>query len=146
MISVEEAFDTFRSRLELSKTEQADASRRQTDVRNCICAEFDIEDDFLTGSYARHTKTKPLKDVDIFFCLGPDDKHWRDKPPIKVLRRFESVLSKEFEFLTKRLDGIEGRMMTILDVIVVIGVFGGAIALGIGIADRKGNAPPPSAT
>lgn len=96
MISVEDAFDTFRSRLELSKTEQNDASRRQKDVRSCIGAAFDIEDDFLTGSYARHTKTKPLKDVDIFFCLGPDDRHWRDKRPIEVLRKFESVLAKEF--------------------------------------------------
>ncbi len=96
MISVDEAFDTFRRRLELSKTEQADASRRQRDVRKCIAAEFDIEDDFLTGSYARHTKTKPLKDVDIFFCLGSEDRHWRDKPPIEVLREFETVLAEQY--------------------------------------------------
>ena len=37
---------------------------------NASAASFDIDRDFLTGSYARHTKTKPLKDVDIFFCLG----------------------------------------------------------------------------
>ena len=31
---------------------------------------FEIDDDFLTGSYARWTKTKPLKDVDIFCVSG----------------------------------------------------------------------------
>ena len=29
-------------------------------------------DHFLTGSYVRHTKTKKLKDVDIFVVVDPD--------------------------------------------------------------------------
>lgn len=65
-------------------------------MRDCIRAEFDIERDFLTGSYARHTKTKPLKDIDIFFCLGENDRHWRDKPPREVLSAFENCLAKEY--------------------------------------------------
>jgi hypothetical protein len=96
MITVTEAFEIFRQRLELSPTERKDASRRHNDVRDCICAEFDVEPDFLTGSYARHTKTKPLKDVDIFFCLVEDDKHWRDKPPHKVLEEFEKCLAAKY--------------------------------------------------
>lgn len=96
MITVPEAFDKFRKRLELSKTEQDDAIRRHNDVRDCIRAEFDIERDFLTGSYARHTKTKPLKDVDIFFCLGKGDSHWRDRPAHEVLDAFESALSDKY--------------------------------------------------
>lgn len=96
MITVAEAFEKFRQRLELSETEEKDAIRRRNDVSKCISAAFDIEREFLTGSYARHTKTKPLKDVDIFFCLGKNDKHWRTKPPEKVLQAFKSALSKEF--------------------------------------------------
>ncbi len=97
MITVTEAFDKFRQRLELSDTERNDAIRRHNDVRDCIRAEFDIEHDFLTGSYARHTKTKPLKDIDIFFCLGQKDRHWRSQPPQKVLNAFEKCLAAKYE-------------------------------------------------
>ena len=96
MITVAEAFEKFRQRLELSDTEQNDAIRRHNDVRDCIRAFFDVERDFLTGSYARHTKTKPLKDIDIFFCLGKKDSQWRDKPPRDVLDTFEKCLSAKY--------------------------------------------------
>lgn len=96
MITVAEAFDIFRQRLELSETEQKDASRRHRDVRECIGAKFDIERDFLSGSYARHTKTKPLKDVDIFFCLGSKEQHWRKKHPHEVLNAFQTRLGDKF--------------------------------------------------
>jgi hypothetical protein len=96
MITVSEAFEKFRQRLELSDTEQKDAERRHKSVRECIRSGFDIENDFLTGSYRRHTKTKPLKDVDIFFCLGAKDEHWRDKHPEEVLKAFEKRLGSEF--------------------------------------------------
>lgn len=94
MITVTEAFDKFRQRLELSETERKDAIRRHNDVRRCVRAEFDVSRDFLTGSYARHTKTKPLKDVDVFFCL--DEKDWRDESPTNVLRAFEDCLADEY--------------------------------------------------
>lgn len=96
MITVAEGFDKFRQRLELSDTEQKDAIRRHNDVRDCIRAAFDVERDFLTGSYARHTKTKPLKDIDIFFCLGDKDRHWRNKPPREVLDAFETCLTAKY--------------------------------------------------
>jgi len=96
MITVSEAFELFRQRLELSPTEQEDAIRRHKDVRACIRAEFDVEPDFLTGSYARHTKTKPLKDIDVFFCLIKDDEHWRNKPPNEVLDKFQKCLADKY--------------------------------------------------
>ena len=96
MITVDEAFEKFRQRLELSETERQDAVRRHNEVRACIGEGFDIDRDFLTGSYARHTKTKPLKDVDIFFCLGENDRHWRSNPPSDVLDAFEESLVKKY--------------------------------------------------
>lgn len=93
MITVNEAFETFRQRLELSETERQDAIRRRKDVSDCITASFDVEREFLTGSYARHTKTKPLKDVDIFFCLGDRDRQWRNRPPEEVLQAFQKCLA-----------------------------------------------------
>jgi hypothetical protein len=96
MITVAEAFEIFRQRLELSETEQQDAIRRRNDVSECIHGSFDIDREFLTGSYARHTKTKPLKDVDIFFCLGDGDRKWRDKHPDEVLKAFQQCISKKY--------------------------------------------------
>jgi hypothetical protein len=97
MNTTAEAFETFRQRLELSSTEAEDARCRHRSVREQIKSVFDVEGDFLTGSYARHTKTKPLKDVDIFFPLvGDSKKKWRDKAPSAVLEAFEGCLSKAY--------------------------------------------------
>jgi hypothetical protein len=96
MLSTAEAFDKFRKRLELSETERKDAAKRQTEVRECIRGGFDIKTDFLAGSYKRHTKTKPLKDVDVFFVLGQKEKWRRDKTPIETLQAFEICLKKKY--------------------------------------------------
>lgn len=96
MKTVTEAFDTFRQRLELSTTESEDAQCRHKSVRECIRAGFEVERDFLTGSYDRYTKTKPLKDVDIFFILGAKEKHWRNKAPKLILEEFEKTLVKDY--------------------------------------------------
>jgi Second Messenger Oligonucleotide or Dinucleotide Synthetase domain len=96
MLTTAQAFDKFRQKLELSDTEQKDASRRQTEVRECIRAGFDVKTDFLSGSYRRHTKTKPLKDVDVLFVLGEKEKWRRDKPPVDTLQAFERCLKKEY--------------------------------------------------
>lgn len=97
MLTTREAFEKFKKRLELSDTEAADAQRRHKDVREQIAKDFQIERDFLSGSYGRHTKTKPLKDVDIVFELGKDEKWRRDKPPIEMLQAFEKCLLKKYD-------------------------------------------------
>jgi hypothetical protein len=68
MISTQEAFKKFRSRLELNQREQQDASRRQQRIRA-------VMDEALATELIFHgpmtvDKTKPLKDVDIFCVLG----------------------------------------------------------------------------
>jgi hypothetical protein len=95
-VTVPEAFDIYRGRLEITQTEQDDAARRQKDVRASIQEKFDIERDFLTGSYGRHTKTKPLQDVDIFFVLGAGEKHRREEDPGRVLDAFEECLTAAY--------------------------------------------------
>src|SRR5689334_3333157 len=98
MISTNDAFRKFRSNLELTDGEQKDASRRQKDIRRVMDAAFALEDDFLSGSYRRFTKTKPLKDVDIF-CVFADkerDKYRNGKSPSLVLDDTEKLLKKEY--------------------------------------------------
>lgn len=96
MISVDEAFKKFRSRLELTDREQNDASRRHYEIRDYLKTKFDIERDFLTGSYKRWTKTKPLKDVDIFCVMGKKERHRRDQPPGDLLKAFEDALVEKY--------------------------------------------------
>lgn len=97
MLTVDEAFRKFKSRLELNEREQKNASKRHTEVRDHIRSRFSIDRDFLTGSYARHTKTKPLKDIDIFFVLAESArKKYRDKAPSMVLDDFHTALVDKY--------------------------------------------------
>jgi tRNA nucleotidyltransferase (CCA-adding enzyme) len=81
MITLDEAFRKFKSRLELNEREQKNATQRDTEVRDYLETKFAVERRFLTGSYARDTKTKPLKDIDIFFVLKESERHYRGKAP-----------------------------------------------------------------
>lgn len=92
MLTVDEAFRKFKSRLELNDKEQKNASARQQEVREYLDTKFKINRSFLTGSYARWTKTKPLKDVDIFFVLKESEDHYRAKAPSVVLTEFHDAL------------------------------------------------------
>jgi hypothetical protein len=96
MLSTDDAFRLFRSRLELNTREQANASSRQKEIRSVMDQAFDIETDFLTGSYKRDTKTKPLKDVDIFCVLGEKERHYRTKHPSGLLEAVEKALAKVY--------------------------------------------------
>lgn len=93
MISVTEAFKKFKSNLELSDRERKNASSRQIEVRDLLASELDIDDSFLTGSYIRHTHSKPLKDIDIFFILGDE---YKSRQPEGILTDFYDILSKEY--------------------------------------------------
>lgn len=97
MLTLDEAFRKFKSRLELNDREQKNASNRHTEVREHIRSRFAINRDFLTGSYARHTKTKPLKDIDIFFVLAESErKKYRDSVPTVALDDFHNALVDKY--------------------------------------------------
>ncbi len=96
MLTIDEAFRKFKSRLELNDREQKNASTRHQEIREHMRSRFDIKDDFLSGSYRRYTKTKPLKDVDIFCVLGKEEAHYRGEHPSKVLVAFEEALVEKY--------------------------------------------------
>ncbi|OQP67640.1 CBASS oligonucleotide cyclase [Niastella populi] len=93
MINTFDAFKKFKSRLELRDGEQKKASKLQQDARALVGEHFVIARDFLTGSYKRHTKTRPLKDVDIFFVLDKEkEKKYLDNP-LGLLEDIRKVLA-----------------------------------------------------
>ena len=97
MLTIDEAFRKFKSRLELNTREQENASKRHTEVREYIRTKFSIDRDFLTGSYARYTKTKPLKDIDIFFVMADTDaKKYRAQAPQVVLDAYYDALVEKY--------------------------------------------------
>lgn len=96
MLTIHEAFRKFKSRLELKSHEQKNASARQREVREFLNTKFEITEDFLTGSYARHTKTKPLKDIDIFFVLEDAEWHYRERAPSVMIDVFYNALVQKY--------------------------------------------------
>jgi predicted nucleotidyltransferase len=98
MSRVDDAFSKLKSNLEITKSEQQLAARRQNEIRDHLGSKLSLDRSFLTGSYARHTKTKKLKDVDIFCVLkaGTDDAALRDATPLATLRHLQEVLSEKY--------------------------------------------------
>jgi predicted nucleotidyltransferase len=96
MLTIDEAFRKFKSRLELNDKETTNASNRQQEVRNYLDTKFKIDRSFLTGSYARWTKTKPLKDVDIFFVMKASEDHYLSKAPSAILTDFHDALVEQY--------------------------------------------------
>lgn len=96
MISLEDAFAKFLRRLELKPAEQADVTARHTRVRELVKAGIGVERDILSGSYKRRTKTKPLKDVDIFFILRASEAGWLDRHAQDLLSEIKGLLTPAY--------------------------------------------------
>lgn len=71
MSYIDDAFDKLKSNLEITDTEKELAVTRHNLVRDHVEASWTLAGHFLTGSYDRQTKTKKLKDVDIFVVIDP---------------------------------------------------------------------------
>lgn len=80
---VDDAFTALKHNLEITETESRLAQARHDAIREYVSSNWAIDDDFLTGSYKRDTKTKKLKDIDIFMVIkedGPEGKYRRQSP------------------------------------------------------------------
>jgi hypothetical protein len=100
--TVTEGFKTLRSSLEITQPQQQAVSGRQQSIREYLKnSKFDINDDFLIGSYARQTMIGPLSDadVDIFFVL--DSKYYHEaqknnEPQASLLDRVRSLINNKY--------------------------------------------------
>jgi Second Messenger Oligonucleotide or Dinucleotide Synthetase domain len=91
---IDDAFANLKHNLEITQTEQDTAIRRHHNIRDYIKSRWDLEDDFLTGSYRRDTKTKKLKDIDIFIVIDKNGAQasYLTQPPGEVLNALEELL------------------------------------------------------
>ena len=72
MSYIDDAFANLKSNLEITDSDRRLASSRHHLIRDHVRKSWTLTADFLTGSYDRHTKTKKLKDVDIFVVIDAD--------------------------------------------------------------------------
>ena len=91
MSYVDDAFDKLKSNLKITKSEREQAQTRHRLIREHIEDNWDLVDDFLTGSYRRETMTKKLKDVDIFVVVNPNGpqgslRHGTGTAAVRALR------------------------------------------------------------
>ena len=101
MSYVDDAFDNLKSNLEITKTESEQAQTRHRLIREHIEGHWELVDHFLTGSYRRDTKTKRLKDVDIFVVVDPDGPQGSlaDGTGTAAVRALRDVLAKRWSDL-----------------------------------------------
>ncbi len=99
MSYVDEAFLKLKGALEITQAESDLASRWQQEIRSVVGEDWDLENDYLTGSYRRNTKTKPLKDVDILIVIDPDgaQNKLRQLGPGAVLEVLRKVLRRKYD-------------------------------------------------
>ena len=113
MATVREAFQTFISGLELTQSEQDEASRQQNNVRENLRAHLGgIVRDILSGSYSRRTAIRPLNDIDVFIILE-EAKHSavRGQPPTTCLEMVKAALSRAYPM--KAAATLQGRSVNI---------------------------------
>lgn len=99
---VDDAFKGLKETLEIGDTEQDLAKSRHHLIRDHIKTAWDLEDDFLTGSYSRHTKTKKLKDVDIFVVIDREGGQGSllKASPDQALQQLHDVLATRWNDLS----------------------------------------------
>ena len=96
---VDDAFEKMRKAGEITKGEQSLAKNRHRRIREVLAGEWNIERSFLTGSYDRHTKIKPLTDIDIFAIVDPAgaQSHYRQEPPDLIISDLVDCLDGKFK-------------------------------------------------
>jgi hypothetical protein len=99
-LTVDDAFAELRKNLEIKPEDTEQAIRRRGDIHTRLKKDLDLlAEPLLTGSFHRHTKTRPLKDVDFFCPLRRSDDNiatYLDAHPQVVINAFSESLRKRY--------------------------------------------------
>jgi hypothetical protein len=73
-MTVSDRFSEFLSNIRLTDTQSEDGEKKLAGVRSCLNAKFynlssPTANSFLIGSWARHTRVRPPRDIDVMFIL-----------------------------------------------------------------------------
>lgn len=76
-MTTEEFFKTLAIKIELTQSEADKIAKKHNWLREKLCEKLAVEDDFLTGSYARNTIIRPKDDekfdIDFFLAFSKED-------------------------------------------------------------------------
>jgi len=85
-MTTEEFFKNKASKLELTHSERDRISKKHKELREKLREKLPVEDDFLTGSYARYTIIRPTEDekfdVDFFLAFNKEEHGELDLPDL----------------------------------------------------------------
>ena len=97
MLTLDEAFRKFRSRLELNDREQNNASSRHQEMREHLRGDFALDDDFLTGSYRRLHENEAAEGCRHLLCARGRRKSTTAMSILPTcLTAFEKSLAKKY--------------------------------------------------
>jgi hypothetical protein len=103
MQTIAQAFEKkFLPELELTPSESDNAKQQHPNLREKLQGQLDVEDNFLSGSYGRHTAIRPLNDIDIFLVLEKTPTVHPDLGPDALLRTLEAALAEIYKNKTSR--------------------------------------------
>lgn len=95
-MTTEEFFQNLASNLELTEKERESVSKKHNFLRDKLIEKLPVEEDFLTGSYARNTLIRPKEgdkfDVDFFLAFNKDDYGEKELP--ELLEIVKDVLNE----------------------------------------------------
>src|SRR3546814_860981 len=99
-IGVTKRFKDFHQNLLLTEEEHADGTTKHGNVRKCLNQHYYGSDSktansFLVGSWAKGTRVRPPRDVDIYFQL-----------PVAVYERFEQVKGNKQSAILQEVKGV----------------------------------------
>lgn len=102
MQTIAQAFETFFPTLELTDAERENASAQHIYLREQLQQELSVQDNFLSGSYARRTAVRPLNDIDVFLVLAPTGGFNARTAPESILTEVKRVLEVIYPRKTAR--------------------------------------------
>lgn len=95
-MTTEEFFKVLASKIELTQSEADKIAKKHNWLREKLCEKLSVEDDFLTGSYARNTIIRPKNDekFDVDFFLAFNKKDYGESELADLLKIVKAALDE----------------------------------------------------